>query len=134
MASAAAETVPPRISMAFDLCIPALNHGSTHYATSVDKRRPTISTMVETVWQRLEELVAVKPLTVVAVRDLFGFTYQAAAKVHKGGGLGPKNLLKVSKKYGVNAEWLATGKGPKYPGPSITPPPAPSSDAARSAP
>jgi hypothetical protein len=109
--------------------MPALNHGSTIYATPVDKRTHTISNMVQSVWHRLEELVAVKPLTVVAVRDLFGFSYQAAVKLHKGGGLGPENLLKVSKKYGVSPEWLATGKGSKTPTSAMTPPPAPSSGA-----
>lgn len=130
MASAAAETEPPRISMAFDLCIAPLNHGSMLNATPVVGSMSTIATMVDTVWHRLESVMGVKPLTVVALRDALGVSYQAAVKVKKGGGLSLENTNKAAKKFGVNPEWLATGKGEKiaYAKSKVPPPAAPAPD------
>lgn len=127
MASAAAETVPPRISMAFDLFMTELNHGSMKTSTPVQHRPPTIRRMSETVWQRLEAVMGVKPLTVVAVRDMLGVSYQAAVKLKNGGGLSRDNNNKVAKKYGLNPDWLAHGKLPKSAVQSLPPPPAPAS-------
>lgn len=84
--------------------------------------------MNETVWQRLESVMGVKPLTVVAVRDMLGVTYQAAVKLKNGGGLSRDNNNKVAKKYGLNPDWLAHGKLPKLALQAPVPPPAPASD------
>lgn len=83
--------------------------------------------MSETVWQRLESVMGVKPLTVVAVRDMLGVTYQAAVKLKNGGGLSRDNNSKVAKKYGLNPDWLAHGKLPKMATALPVPPPAPAS-------
>lgn len=112
--------------MAFDLFMPALNHGSSFQSTSVESNRASITTMVDTVWDRLESVMGVKPLTVVAVRDKLGVTYQAGVKLKKGGGLNLENNNRVAKMYGLNPEWLASGKGPKMAAPPAhTPPSAP---------
>jgi hypothetical protein len=86
-----------------------------------------MQTMVETVWHRLESIMGTKPLTVVALRDALGFSFQAAEKIRKGGGLGRENLLKVAHKYKVDPTWLATGKG-KRTLDVPTPPPAPAAE------
>lgn len=87
--------------------------------------------MKETVWQRLESVMGVKPLTRVAVRDLLGVSYQAAVKLENGGGLNRDNNNMVAKKYGLNPEWLANGKLPKMATPQApgVPPPAPATPA-----
>lgn len=86
--------------------------------------------MVETLWKRLESVMGVHPLTVVAVRDALGISYQAAVKLSNGGNFSRDNNLRVAKKYGVNPEWLASGKGPKLASHgTAVPPPAPSAGA-----
>lgn len=72
-----------------------------------------------------------KPLSVVTVRDTLGVSYQAARKLKDGGGLSTDNVLKICKRYGVTAEWLVTGRGPKLAETksATVEPPSPASDA-----
>ena len=101
--------------MAFDLCIPPLNHGSIFNATAVDKRTDTVATMVETVWKRLTDEWDAKPLTVSKLAKALDVSFQAAAKVRDGGGLSRDNNLLIAKKLNLSPAWLAYGKGPKTP-------------------
>jgi hypothetical protein len=101
--------------MAFDLCIPILNHGSIFNATAVDKRTDTVATMVETVWKRLTDEWDAPPISVSKLAKALNVTFQAAAKVRDGGGLSRDNNLLLAKKLNLSPSWLAYGKGPKRP-------------------
>lgn len=65
-------------------------------------------------WERLSSLMGDKSIGALA-KDL-GISFQAVAKVRDGGSFGSDNNIKAAKLFGVNPEWLATGKGPKLVG------------------
>lgn len=48
-----------------------------------------------------------------------GVTIQSVAKVRDGGAFGSENNLKAARLFGVDPEWLATGRGRRIPSPSI---------------
>ncbi len=84
--------------------------------------------MVETVLKRLEAITGRSSLSVVDLRELLGVTYQAAAKVYKGGGIALDTANNVAKKIpGLNPAWLMSGEGDRY---LPKAPPAPSSPGA----
>jgi len=114
MAAAAEAVVPPSSSMAFDLCMGALNHGSTSNATHVQSKGATIATMVETTWNRLEPALRERGWGVAELARQMGVSYQAIKKVEMGGDFGRVNNIKAAKLFGFNSDWLATGKGPQY--------------------
>lgn len=75
-------------------------------------------------WGRLESLMGDGWDATRLAKEL-KVSYQAIKKVRDGGAFGSANNFKAAKLFGVNPEWLASGKGPKF-GPdlsSITPPP-----------
>lgn len=113
MASAAAETEPPRISMAFDLCISGLNHGSTNKATPVVGCLGSITTMVEqSAWDRLRAVWDPKvEMSITNVAKALGMTYQAARKIKLGGGISFDSAKHYAQKRGLSPEWLMTGSG-----------------------
>lgn len=80
--------------------------------------------MVETLWDRLGEVLGQQPLKVTRLKAVLGVSYQAAKKVKEGGGLNRDNVLLICGKYGLNPDWLVSGKGPRNAASKI-PPPAP---------
>lgn len=73
------------------------------------------ATMVE-YWERLEPEMDAKKMDITALADALKISYQAVAKVRNGGSFGSANNIKAAKLFGLNPEWLATEKGPKYAG------------------
>jgi hypothetical protein len=96
--------------------MPALNHGSRFLATAVQTPlvalRPTIPTMVDTVWKRLQAVWGKDgEFTVAAAARELGVSYQAARKIKLGGGIDHKNAVAYAKPRNVNPDWLETGEG-----------------------
>ena len=54
-----------------------------------------------------------KGLSIQGVADALKISYQAVKKVKNGGAFGRQNHLRAAKLLELNAEWLATGKGPQ---------------------
>lgn len=73
----------------------------------------SISTMVA-YWERLEPEMAAKSVGIPALAEAMGISFQAVAKVRDGGAFGAANNFKAAKLFGLNPEWLSSGKGPKY--------------------
>lgn len=75
----------------------------------------SIATMVK-YWDRLKpEMDNAEPrLDITGLADALKISFQAVAKVRDGGSFGSQNNLKAAKLFGLNPEWLATGKGQKY--------------------
>lgn len=90
----------------------ALNHGSGFSSTAVKPVIVRLATMVETYWSRLKPLMERSGMSIQKLADDLGVSFQAVAKVRDGGSFGSANNLKAAKMFGVNPEWLATGKGP----------------------
>lgn len=87
-------------------------------STPVQQLPDSIATMVN-YWDRLKSGMDVskmdgKPMDDTALSKALGISFQAVAKVRKGGSFGSKNNLKAAKLFNFNPEWLATGKGEKY--------------------
>lgn len=112
MASAAAAMEPPRSSMAFDLCMRALNHSSANNATMVQGNAATLSTMVE-YKDRLEHAMKAASVSTQELADHLKVSYQAVKKVLDGktSSFTAQNNAKAADFLGVNASWLATGVG-----------------------
>ena len=67
--------------------------------------------MVKSALTRLMHVAGAKSLSVVQIRDLLGITYQAARKIHDGGGISIETAQRFAEKQpNVDAQWLATGK------------------------
>ena len=71
------------------------------------------STMVETVWERLQPEMDSRNWGIQQLADALGISYQAVKKVRDGGSFGMSNNLKAAKLFNLSPEWLASGKGPK---------------------
>lgn len=69
---------------------------------------------MSTYWDRLKPEMDAKKLGIPGLADAMGISFQAVAKVRDGGDFGSKNNLKAAKIFGLEPEWLASGKGPKY--------------------
>lgn len=70
-------------------------------------------------WDRLESLMGDGWDATRLAKEL-KVSYQAIKKVRDGGAFGSTNNFKAAKLFGVNPEWLASGKGDKYP-PAVFP-------------
>lgn len=66
-------------------------------------------------WDRLKSLMGEGWDAARLAKEL-GVSYQAVKKVRDGGSFGSINNLKAAKLFGVNPEWLASGKKNKCPG------------------
>ncbi len=66
-------------------------------------------------WDRLKSLMGDGWDAARLAKEL-GVSYQAVKKVRDGGSFGSINNLKAAKLFGVNPEWLASGKKNKCPG------------------
>lgn len=66
-------------------------------------------------WSRLKPLMDARGLDVASLARRLGVSYQAVAKVQRGGAFGSENNLKAAKELGVSPLWLATGQGPQSP-------------------
>lgn len=53
-------------------------------------------------------------ITIPRLAERMGVSFQAVAKVRDGGSFGSRNNIKAAKMFGLNPEWLATGKGKKF--------------------
>lgn len=65
-------------------------------------------------WSRLESLM-VDDWDATRLAAELKVSYQAVKKVRDGGAFGSVNNFKAANLFGVNPEWLASGKGNKYP-------------------
>ena len=114
IASAAAAIDPPSNSMAFDFCIPELNHSSGNCATIVLAGRGSLPIMVDYTHRLLDAMSAAE-VDAPALVEALGITYQAVKKAVKGTTkmLDAANNSKAAKLLNVNPDWLATGDGPR---------------------
>lgn len=64
-------------------------------------------------WDRLQPEMKAKGWDITRLAAEMKISFQAVDKVKKGGSFGSTNNLKAAKIFGVNPEWLATGKGPR---------------------
>lgn len=96
--------------MALVFSIKALNHGSRVKSTDVQSLTATLATMVD-YWTRLKPLMDARGLDIAGLARRLGVSYQAVAKVQRGGSFGSENNLKAAKEFGVDPHWLATGLG-----------------------
>ena len=69
-----------------------------------------MATMVD-YWERLKPEMDKAKMDITALSEALEVSYQAVVKVRDGGSFGSKNNLKAAKLFGLNPEWLATGKG-----------------------
>lgn len=53
-------------------------------------------------------------MSIPRLAERLGVSFQAVAKVRDGGAFGSENNLKAAKLFGLNPEWLATGRGKKF--------------------
>lgn len=72
-----------------------------------------MSAMVGSYWDRLKPALDAHRMSVSALADALGITYQAVKKVRDGGDFGSTNNLRAARLLGLNPEWLATGTGPR---------------------
>lgn len=72
------------------------------------------STMVESVWERLQPELDSRIWGTQQLADALGVSYQAMRKVRDGSSFGTTNNLKAAKVLGLSPEWLATGRGEKH--------------------
>jgi SOS-response transcriptional repressor LexA len=72
----------------------------------------TITTMVN-YWDRLKPEMDANGMDLTRFADAMGISYQAVRKVRDGGSFGKDNNLKAARLFGLNSDWLASGKGPK---------------------
>lgn len=70
-------------------------------------------------WDRLESLMGDGWDATRLAKEL-KVSYQAIKKVRDGGAFGSTNNFKAAKLFGVDPEWLSSGKGNKYP-PAVFP-------------
>ena len=64
-------------------------------------------------WDRLKPEMDAKGMDITKLAEAMGISFQAVAKVRDGGSFGKDNNIKAAKLFGLNSDWLATGKGPK---------------------
>lgn len=64
-------------------------------------------------WDRLKPEMDAKGMDITKLAAAMGLSFQAVAKVRDGGSFGTKNNIKAAKIFGLNSDWLASGKGPK---------------------
>lgn len=69
---------------------------------------------MSTYWSRINPEMDAKKMEIQGLADALGVSFQAVVKVRDGGALGSKNNFKAANLFGVNPEWLATGKGQKH--------------------
>lgn len=67
--------------------------------------------MESSYWERLRPALQAKGWSLQQLADNLGVSFQAVAKVRKGGAFGSSNNIKAAKVLGLNPEWLATGRG-----------------------
>ncbi len=65
-------------------------------------------------WDRLKPEMDAKGLSISGLAKALGITFQAVAKVRDGGSFGTDNHLKAARLFGLNPEWLSSGKGAKH--------------------
>lgn len=69
--------------------------------------------MVVRVIDRLCQVQGVESLSVIAIKDLLDVSYQAAKKIHDGGGISMATAMKAGEKMpSIEPLWLMTGVGP----------------------
>lgn len=114
MASAALATDPPSISIAFAFCIPRLLANLQTRSSTLTLHTSKLSYM-QTLQERIAELMAATGLTVGELADTAGVTSSAATQWKDG----PTKTLKaapaarLSARTGFSALWLSSGEGPK---------------------
>ncbi len=64
-----------------------------------------------TYWNRLKPLMDEKSIGKQGLADAIGVSFQAIAKIERGGSFGSDNNFKVANYFGVSPLWLATGRG-----------------------
>lgn len=103
--------------MALVFSMVEFNHGSTQNTTSVHWVSglcgDTIATMVNRVIDRLCQVQGVEYLPVIEIKELLDVSYQAAKKIHDGGGISMATAMKAGEKMpSIEPLWLMTGVGP----------------------
>lgn len=113
IAFAAAETDPPKISMASDFFMASLNHSSPIKATIVTGRSVMFGTMVE-YKDRLQRAMDERGVSARELADRVGMTYQAVKKVldGKSAAFNAVNHAIVARYLDVRSDWLAIGDEP----------------------
>lgn len=64
-------------------------------------------------WDRLKPEMDAEGMDITKFAERMGISFQAVAKVRDGGSFGTKNNIKAARLFGLNSDWLASGKGPK---------------------
>lgn len=64
-------------------------------------------------WDRLKPEMDANGMDITKFAERMGISFQAVAKVRDGGSFGTKNNIKAAMLFGLNSDWLASGKGPK---------------------
>lgn len=64
-------------------------------------------------WDRLKPEMDARGMDITKLATAMGISFQAVAKVRDGGRFGTTNNIKAAKIFGLNSDWLASGKGPK---------------------
>lgn len=103
--------------MALVFSMVEFNHGSTQNTTSVHWVSglcgDTIATMVNRVIDRLCQVQGVEYLPVIEIKELLDVSYQAAKKIHDGGGISMATAMKAGNTMpSIEPLWLMTGVGP----------------------
>lgn len=116
ISAAAEETVPPSSCNAWLLSMGALNHGSGRASTAV---QPTVDSMVRmgsAYWDRIKPAMDAAGMDIADLARSLQISYQAVAKLPNGGAFGSNNNIKAARLFGLNPEWLATGRGTREAG------------------
>lgn len=69
--------------------------------------------MASSYWSRLKPEMDAHGFTISQLAERLQISFQAVAKVRDGGAFGSTNNIKAAKLFGLNPEWLATGRGPR---------------------
>lgn len=67
-----------------------------------------------TYWNRLKPLMDQKGIGKQGLADAIGVSFQAIAKIERGGSFGSDNNFKVANYFEVSPLWLATGRGERF--------------------
>ena len=67
-----------------------------------------------TYWNRLKPLMDEKGIGKQGLADAIGVSFQAIAKIERGGSFGSDNNFKVANYFEVSPLWLATGRGERF--------------------
>ena len=105
--------------MALVFSMVEFNHGSTQNTTSVHWVSAlcgdTIATMVNRVIDRLCQVQGVEHLPVIEIKELLDVSYQAAKKIHDGGGISMATAMRAAQSMPtIEPLWLMTGVGPMH--------------------